>query len=317
MSAVPTTDDSELLPSWADPEDDASAPAPLASRRTITALSALEDYCHATIEGTRPGLQLGIPTIDRATNGLQPGELVLMQGRTDSLKTMTYLTLILDLLRRYPGCVWVVVNMEMPPHQMIERLARKYLGLTLSALQAAVKAGDPVIAEFAALIGNLYFIDAGATTLLDIEDEARALVKHVAPRTLGGIFVDHCGLIRAERGSATGSYERATATAIGLKQLARSLNIVVVAVVQANRSGKAGEGEPVALESARDSGAYEENADFVLAFSSIVPAKDGRHPWVKCRLAKNRRGPQLAVTLTFDPRTLRMGEMVEESRGAA
>ena len=290
---------------------------PPAASRVISAVTALEQYCEATAAGTRPGIQIGIPALDRATNGLQPGELWLDQGRTDSLKTMAYCNRLLSLAHRYPDRAWLVANMEMPPLQMVERLARMRLGQTQRELEAEVKGAGPNLTDLAGTLAGLYFLDDGAVTLSAIETEAAALAAAVAPRQLSGIIIDHAGLVRAERTSGTGSYERASATAIGLKQLARRLNLVVFAVVQANRGGKAEEGAPVALESARDSGAYEENADFVLAYSSIVEGKNGALPWIKCRLAKNRRGPRQAVALTFDPRTLRMHEMVEEARGAA
>ena len=57
-------------------------------------------------------------------------------------------------------------------------------------------------------------------------------------------------------------------------------NLAVFCIVQANRAGKA-KADPVPLEAARDSGAFEENADFVLAFGGVVECR-GELSTIKC-----------------------------------
>jgi replicative DNA helicase len=132
---------------------------------------------------------------------------------------------------------------------------------------------------------------------------------------VGGIVIDHAGLVKSEGSSA---YDKATATAIAAKQLARHLNVAVVLLVQANRIGGQGaDDQPVPMESARDSGCYEENADFVLALSKLVTPTDGTQPYINARLAKNRRGPQVPTTILFDPITLRLTEAVEARLGGS
>lgn len=127
---------------------------------------------------------------------------------------------------------------------------------------------------------------------------------------IDAIVIDHSGLVKVGRGAS--AYERASATAIEAKQLARELGTVVVLVIQANRAGKQ-DVDPVPLESARDSGAYEENCDFLIAMGQIVNAP-GQPSQVKCRLAKNRRGPTVPFTLIFDPVSLRLRELDGEAR---
>jgi replicative DNA helicase len=253
-------------------------------------------------------LRLGIPILDRATGGLEPGELWLDQGRTESLKTMAYLNRVHGLLKRYPDAVFVVANLEMPKRQTIRRVVRMDFGLTDDQLRDGVREGQLTsrIDDFAnSLRGRLFFVDKGSTTLAEIEHAARSIAAQIAPRKIAALIVDHAGLVRSERSSGS-AYEKASAVAIGLKQTARRLDTVVFAVVQSNRAGKT-DAEPVALEAARDSGAFEENADFVLGYSGLQePA--GRLPYIKVKLQKNRRGPHPTVVINFDPKTLRMRE---------
>jgi replicative DNA helicase len=260
---------------------------------------------------------LGIPCLDHATRGLEPGELWGDLGRTDSLKTMTYLNRLRHLVTRYPEAAWLVANLEMPKRQMLRRLLRMELGATESQLEMAIRNAHADVDEAVAKYeGRMFFIDRGSVMLSEIEQHADAL-RQVLPagRTLRGIVVDHAGLVRPERPTAS-PYDRGTACAIGLKQLARRLGLVVFAVIQSNRAGKTSDGEPVALEAARDSGAFEENVDFMLGYSMKVESSDPSVPtFIRLKLLKNRRGQNVPLVLSFDPTTLRMGETLRRGSG--
>jgi replicative DNA helicase len=180
-------------------------------------------------------------------------------------------------------------------------------------LDEAVRAGTIRLETFCATYQNLYFVDQGTVSLSSIRRYSDDLQRQLGETRLEALFIDHAGLIRPEHGSGS-AYERASATAIGLKQLARDLNVAVFCIVQANRAGNKTDGEPVNLEAARDSGAYEENADFVLAFSNLTEPS-GSQPFVKLRLAKNRRGPNVPTTVGFDPLSLKMAERDETRDG--
>ena len=252
-------------------------------------------------------LPFGLPILDRVTRGVDGGELTFTLGRTDSLKTMQQDSHLRHIVHRTPGAGVLVVTMEMPRIQRTTRWLRMEFGLTETGLEEAIKKGTLDLEGFCRRYRNVYLLDAGSVTLERIEEEAASLVDLFAPDPLAAIFIDHAGLIRAGRSSS--AYERASQTAIGLKQLARTLNVPVFCILQANRAGKSDD-SPVAMESARDSGCFEENADFILAFSSKVQPR-GEQPFVKLRLVKNRRGPNASLRLSFDPKTLRMAERVE------
>jgi replicative DNA helicase len=279
----------------------------------ISVHAALTNWRNRAIqEETVPRLTTGFASIDRATRGLQPGECFDILARTGSGKTHIVGNIADHILRERPTSAVLVVNLEMPAAQLIGRLLRMHFRRTDEYIERAARADNLDIERFVQLRQNLFFLDRGAVSLEQIQRAAEDLRRQIAPTPLEAVFVDHCGLVRVGRSGS--AYERATETAIGLKQMARQLGTIVFAVVQANRAGKQ-DVDPVPLESARDSGAYEENCDFLLALGKIVdsPALAGR-PFIKARLAKNRRGPEIPVTLTFDPLALRVEEL-EEGRG--
>jgi replicative DNA helicase len=278
----------------------------------ISIHGALTQWRNTAIrEADFPRLQTGIPRIDRAMRGLQPGELLGILARTASGKTILASNIVDSILMQRPASAALVVNLEMPCAQLIGRHLRMHFRQTEEQLEREIRADTLELDTFTRRHQNLYFLDRGAQTLPQIERAATDLRAQIAPMSLDCIVVDHCGLVRV--GRATSAYERATETAIALKQLARQHTTVVIAVIQANRAGNQ-ETDPVSLESARDSGAYEENCDFLLTMGKIqsMPAQPST---VKARLAKNRRGPNVPVTLAFDPVALRMRELVEEDRG--
>jgi replicative DNA helicase len=205
---------------------------------------------------------------------------------------------------------FVLVELEMPRRQLIERLARMSYRLNSEALDYQRRIGGLDLDRLKSELAGLHIVDDVGLTLADIEQRVRLAERQTPGRKLGGVVIDHCGLVRAANG--TSAYDRATATAIGVKQLARRLEAPVVAIVQANRTAAqtSRSGEPPEMEQARDSGAYEENADFMLSMSAIKTM--GSTEFVTVKLVKNRRGRPWVANVGFDPRTLRMGELADD-----
>ena len=196
----------------------------------------------------------------------------------------------------------------MPCEQLIARMMRKHFRRTEDAIEREALADQLDVTRIVQVFQNLHFLDRGAVSLDQIKREAQNLARLIHPVPLDAIVIDHSGLVKVGRNAS--AYERASATAIEAKQLARELRTVVVLIIQANRAGKQ-DAEPVPLERARDSGAYEENCDFLLTMGQITHGV-GQPSQVKCRLAKNRRGPQVPFTLVFDPVSLRMRELDDQ-----
>lgn len=254
-------------------------------------------------------LPFGIQRFDRATHGVEPGELVIQLGRTASGKSMYQQNHLRILAERRPNAAFLVVTMEMPLTQCLRRVLRQEYSHTDEHLDRAVRNDSIDFESFYQRYQYVHFLDQGTISLSAIQQHARDLIRQLGKIRLEAILIDHAGLIRSERpGSA---YDRASETAIGLKQLARSLDLAVFCIVQANRTGSNHDGEPVNLEAARDSGCFEENADFVIAFGRLLESR-GQTQVLRLRLVKNRRGPCVPAVLNFDPLTLRMTERSAE-----
>jgi replicative DNA helicase len=258
-----------------------------------------------------PRLTTGFPTLDRAMRGIQPGEVLAILGRPGCLKTQLSLTVIDAMLAQRPAGAFLLVNLEMPASQLVMRQARMHFQKTEKAIEDALRRDALDVADFTEAHRNLFIADRGAMSLEQVELAYTDTLRLIHPMPIDAVVIDHCGLIRSSRGAS--AYERASETAVGGKQLARSLSTIVIELVQANRGAK-NDNEPVPIEGARDSGAYEENADFILSLGQLVD-ESGRLPYIKGRLVKNRRGPCVPMAFTFDPISMRMHELAEEFRG--
>lgn len=259
-----------------------------------------------------PRLTTGFPTLDRAMRGMQGGECLTILARPACLKTQLSLNVVDHFLHHRPGAAYLMVNLEMPATQLVMRQARMFFRQVEAVIERGLRNDSLDVERFCQFHQHLFLYDRGGVTLQQVEQVAGDLQRQLGPTPIDAIVIDHSGLLKVSRSAS--AYERATEVAIGLKQLARTLNTVVVALVQANRGAKT-DTDPVPLEGARDSGAFEENADFVLSLGQLIdsPAVT-RQPYIKARLAKNRRGPCVPVSLTFDPVSMRMAEL-DEHRG--
>jgi replicative DNA helicase len=282
-----------------------------ASAPVVFGVDAVEQWSTMPPISTRALPLTVIPAIDdQMRGGLEPGECLTMLARPGSLKTMLVLNILRRWLARRPHEFFALVELEMPRRQLIERLARMHFALNSETLDHRRQRGSLDVDGFKQLLASLCIVDDVGLSLADIQQRIRLAVQHADSRPLGAVIIDHCGLVRASSG--TSAYDRATDTAIGIKQLARRLEVPVVAIVQANRTAAhtSRAGDPPEMEQARDSGAYEENADFMLSLSAIQSVQ--HVDYVTVKLVKNRRGKSWITQVGFDPVSLRMAELADD-----
>lgn len=114
---------------------------------------------------------------------------------------------------------------------------------------------------------NLMIVDKNRVT----EDDIRACVEEfidVQGRKPDLIAIDYLGYwARAFKGEA---YQRTTDAVMKLKELAKDINVPIIAPHQVNRSAN---DQRLDLASSRDSGAVEETADFLLALQRMAISK--------------------------------------------
>jgi replicative DNA helicase len=117
---------------------------------------------------------------------------------------------------------------------------------------------------------------------------------------LGLIIIDYLQLMTAHTNNETRQLE-VSEVSRGLKQLARELNVPVIALSQLSRNLEARADKRPLLSDLRESGALEQDADIVL----FLYRDELYHPDTPTKgtaeliIAKHRAGPTTTTNLTF------------------
>jgi replicative DNA helicase len=142
--------------------------------------------------------------------------------------------------------------------------------------------------------------DKSGQTLLQI----RALANSVKGKgQLQAVVVDYLGLIQdTEKGRKR--YEMITDISIGLKNLAKDLNVPVIALAQLNRGPEQRKDSEPDMADLRDSGGIEQDADAVILLhrkrDDEIDDTDWQKSYMIMKVAKNRHGALGDVGLRFE-----------------
>lgn len=258
------------------------------------------DKLHKSKDELR-GVRTGFDDLDNKLAGLQKSDLVILAARPSMGKT----TLALDMARyaatKFNAKVGFF-SLEMSSQQLVDRMLASESRVDSWKLRTGRLSTD---LEFSMIRDSL---DKLAKAPIYIDDEPSngiVRMKAVARRLkseqgLDLIFVDYLQLMVPTK-NVDNLVQQVSEISRSLKQLARELDVPVVALSQLNRSVEQRGGEP-RLSDLRDSGSIEQDADVVLFIHREDKYnKDSDRPNIaKIIIAKHRNGPTGTVELFFD-----------------
>lgn len=236
------------------------------------------EHVQAVQQGkVKPGLTYGLPSLDRLTFGMQPGQLVILAARPAMGKSTVALHTSLQAAKTGAGVAFF--SLEMGARQLAQRAlsAVSYAIGKPIPYQAIIEAKSLTVADMETLVDCQRRLDKvpfhiepqPGVTLSQIASRARQLKAYMATKgqELRLVIIDHLGLIEASsryRGNKTNEVAETTGA---LKRLARELDLTILCLSQLNRgieSRPIEDRRPV-LHDLRDSGSIEQDADVVLA----------------------------------------------------
>jgi replicative DNA helicase len=191
------------------------------------------------------------------------GELVIIAARPGVGKTWAIQAWIEKTLLSSPEAAAALLEMEMLPWQMGERLTAHALGL--APKDATMRArGDLTVDEV--MHGNPALerlsIHPRSLTVGQLPEALDAATERLGRRPTI-LAVDYMGLLAWDGSPGASTYQRASDNARRLKDIAREENVIVLAASQLSRAAGTGSSRP-GLDSIRDSGVIEEAADRIL-----------------------------------------------------
>lgn len=208
------------------------------------------------------GLSSGIPDVDRYTQGMKPGQMIVVAGRPSMGKTTFAMNMASHVAIELKKPV-LVVSLEMSKEQLMDRLLSAVGGIPLPT----VKDGSCSYKHDKELAAASYKLSHSPICISDVPVMTMPRIRSIARRQkhrMGGmslIVLDYLGLVE---GDGNGRVEDVTAMSRQVKLLAREMGCPVVVLCQLNRGCESRPDKRPVLSDLRESGAIEQDADIVM-----------------------------------------------------
>ena len=255
------------------------------------------------------GVPTGYHKLDNITSGWQASDLVIIAGRPAMGKTSFALSMAKNIAADYKVPM-AFFSLEMSNVQLVNRLISNCCEIQGSKIlngQLKPDEWERLDKRLNNLIGSpLYVDDTPGLSVFELRTKARRLVRDHGVKI---IMIDYLQLMNANGMRFSSRQEEVSTISRSLKQIAKELDIPILALSQLNRgveSREGLEGKRPQLSDLRESGAIEQDADMVLfvhrpEYYHIYQDENGRdlHGMAQIIIAKHRKGATGDVLLNF------------------
>ncbi len=254
-------------------------------------------------QGELRGVPSGFKGLDNKLAGFQKADLIILAARPSVGKT----SLALDIARKAATLHKVPVgifSLEMSAQQLIDRMLAAESQVDAWKLRTGQKLTEMDFSPLKEGIDRLsqapiYIDDTPGNNILKMRSVARRLKSE---KGLGLIIVDYLQLmIPTTSRNSDNVVQQVTEISHSLKNLARELEVPVIALSQLSRAVEQRGGEP-RLSDLRDSGSIEQDADVVLFIHREDRFNEDKSIAMKAKIiiAKHRNGATGEIAMAFD-----------------
>ena len=239
------------------------------------------------------GHATGLSDFDEMTSGLQNGDLVIVAGRPSMGKTSFAMNLVehVCVQNKKPTAVF---SMEMPGEQLAMRMIASLGRLDQTRLRKGDLNDDDWrrITSTMTLLKDapLFIDDTPALGPADLMARCRRIKREHGD--LGLIVIDYMQLMQVA-GTNENRTTEISEISRGLKTLAKTMNVPVIALSQLNRSLEQRPNKRPIMSDLRESGSIEQDADvIVFIYRDEVYNKESAEKGVaEIIIGKQRNGP--------------------------
>jgi len=260
------------------------------------------DHLHKTKDELR-GVPTGFKDIDNKLAGLQKSDLIILAARPSVGKT----SLALDIARKAAvehNFAVGIFSLEMSAQQLIDRMLAAEANVDAWKLRTGkltLESDFDKIKESLERLSRapIYIDDQPGNNIIKMRAVARRLKTE---KKLDLIIVDYLQLmVPTTMGKNDNLVQQVTEISRSLKNLARELNVPVLALSQLSRAVEQRGGKP-RLSDLRDSGSIEQDADVVMFIHREDRYKESsdRNNIAEILIEKHRNGPTGHCELYFD-----------------
>jgi replicative DNA helicase len=256
------------------------------------------------------GVPTGFYDLDNILSGLQKSDLIILAARPSIGKTSFALELARNAAVKSKMPVGIF-SLEMSSDQLVDRMLAAQAVVNLWNLRTGNLDSDSEDDDFQK-IGDamgvlseapIFIDDSAISNIMEMRTMARRLQ---AEKGLGLLVIDYLQLMEGRGNRNNDSrVQEISEISRGLKNLAKELNVPIVALSQLSRAVESRSPQIPKLSDLRESGSIEQDADVVL----FLYREDRENPdtenknIVEVHIAKHRNGPVGKVSLFFDEET--------------
>ncbi|HEX6660463.1 MAG TPA: replicative DNA helicase [Sphingomicrobium sp.] len=306
--------------------------------------------------GHLSGFTTGLDSLNTKIGGLHKSDLTIVAGRPGMGKSALGTNMAVAAAQRFlrdaedgigpeksAGAPVVLFSLEMSADQLATRILAEQSGITSENLRTGRITQHEFrdLARAAAELQSLplYIDDTPGLTIAALRTRARRLKRQ---KGIGMIVVDYLQLLQGTGKGNDNRVQEISEISRGLKQLAKELDVPVIALSQLSRQVEQREDKRPQLSDLRESGSIEQDADIVLFIyredyyvkgvevemptpdeASRSPEKVAKYEDWKTKyqdvagkaeiiVAKQRHGSTGIVRVRFDGRTTKFSDAVDE-----
>lgn len=216
------------------------------------------------------GVPTGFTKFDLKTGGLRKSDLIILAARPSQGKTAMALN-IAHYAAVHAKVPVAIFSLEMGRHSIYQRMVCSAAMADLHQVSTGMfkKERWRELAREIQRLGEapMFIDDTPALTITDIRVRSRRLASELKKKgkELGLIMIDYIGLIRGGGKKAESRQQEVSEISRMLKELARNLEVPVLALSQLNRNteNKTRTSNRPQLSDLRESGSIEQDADVV------------------------------------------------------
>ncbi|MFF0389566.1 replicative DNA helicase [Kitasatospora sp. NPDC004615] len=269
--------------------------------------------------GSRSGQMSGVPTgfadFDQLTNGLHPGQMIVIAARPAMGKS----TLALDFARAcsiHNNLPSVIFSLEMGRNEIAMRLLSAEARVALHHMRSGNMTDDDWtrvarrMPEVSA--APLYIDDSPNLSMMEIRAKCRRLKQR---NDLRLVVIDYLQLMQAGGSRRAESRQQEVSDmSRNLKLLAKELEIPVIALSQLNRGPEQRTDKKPMVSDLRESGSIEQDADMVILLhrEDAYEKESPRAGEADLIVAKHRNGPTATITVAFQGHYSRFVDMTRD-----
>ena len=244
------------------------------------------------------GLTTGYTDLDRKLAGLQAANLVVIASRPGMGKSSLALGIAINVAAQDEPVA--IFSLEMSKEELVQRILSsvgKVDSMKLRAGQLGPLWQRVVDAAGKMYKAPIYIDDSPVVTVTDIRAKCRRLKRK---RGLSLVVVDYLQLMQAS--NRENRQQEISEITRNLKNLARELEVPIIAASQLNRSLEQREDKRPRLSDLRESGAIEQDADvvmFIYRHEYYHPEEVEKKGIAEVIIAKHRAGSIGPIEMTF------------------